>query len=177
MYRNLPLTRIGLVIPLVLIGTLLSPAVLWADALAGRVLDTQGLAVPNARVRLLDRNSSQQRNTVSGPDGSYSFENIPAGTYVIEADAANSALIGSQQVSVSGEQSLDLRLKIAAAQSEVLVTASGTPQTITEVAKAIDIVSAEQMNLRDVFQITEAIRVLPGVQIQTLEGPGSLTTI
>ena len=131
MYCNLPLSRIDLVIPLVLIGTLLSPALLRADTLAGRILDAQGLAVPNARVRLLDRNSGEQRNTLSGPDGSYSFEDIPAGTYVVEADAANSALIGSQQVSVSGEQALDLRLKIAAAQSEVLVTASGTPQTIS----------------------------------------------
>src|SRR2546428_9359808 len=142
MYRNLPLSRTGLVISLVLIGTLLSPAVLCADTLSGRVLDAQGLAVANARVRLLDRNSGDQRNTVSGPDGSYSFEDIPAGTYVIEADAANSALIGSQQVSVMGEQALDLKLRIAASQSEVLVTASGTPQTITEVAQAIDIGNA-----------------------------------
>jgi len=177
MYYNLPLFRTGLVILFVLAGTLIGPALLCADTLAGRILDAQGLAVANARVRLLDRNSGEQRNTVSGPEGSYSFEDIPAGTYVIEADAANSALIGSQQVAVRGDQALDLRLKIAASQSEVLVTASGTPQTITEVAKAIDIVNAEQMNLRDVFQISEAIRVLPGVQIQTLEGPGSLTTI
>jgi outer membrane receptor protein involved in Fe transport len=59
----------------------------------------------------------------------------------------------------------------------VLVTASGTAQTVTEVAKAIDIVNADQMSQRGVFQISEAIRVLPGIQVQTLEGPGSFTTI
>jgi iron complex outermembrane receptor protein len=48
---------------------------------------------------------------------------------------------------------------------------------MTEVAKALDIVDSAQLELRNVFQITEALRVLPGIQIQTLEGPGSFTKI
>ena len=171
------LSKTGVIAPVVLVGLLIGPASLRADTLAGKVVDAQGLAVPNARIKLLDRNSGEQRNTVSGQNGSYSFAGIPAGTYVIEADAANSALVASQQVFVRGDQALNLALKIAATQSEVLVTASSTPQTITEVAKAIDVVSSEEMNRRGVFQISEAIRVLPGVQVQTQEGPGSFTTI
>jgi iron complex outermembrane receptor protein len=150
---------------------------LRADSLSGKVVDTQGLAVPNATIRLLDRHGGEQRNTTSGADGSYAFADIPSGLYVIEADAALSALIGAQEISISGNQTLDLEVRIAATQSEVLVTASSTPQTIAEVAKAIDVVSAERMNRRGVFQISEAVRVLPGVQVQTLEGPGSFTTI
>ena len=41
----------------------------------------------------------------------------------------------------------------------------------------MDIVSGEQINLRGVFQISEAVRILPGVQVKTQEGPGSFTTI
>ena len=139
--------------------------------------DAQGLPVPGTRVTLLARNGGEQRTTVSAADGRYSFPGLPAGTYVIEAEAANAALIVSQSVTVSGEQTLDLTLRVAATQSAVLVTAAGTPQSITEVAKAVDIVDAEEMNLRNVFQISEALRVLPGLQIQTLEGPGSFTSI
>ena len=77
----------------------------------------------------------------------------------------------------SGDQRLDVNLSVAAVQTDVTVTASTTPLAMTEVAKALDIVDSEQIELRDVFQITEALRALPGIQIQTLEGPGSLTRI
>jgi vitamin B12 transporter len=160
-----------------LVAILTAPAALHADTLTGSIVDAQGLALVNANVRLLDRTSGEQRNTVSGKDGRYSFDGIRSGMYVIEADAADSALIGSQEVNVRGNQTLNLTLKIAAAQSVVQVTSSSTPQTITEVAKAVDVVSGEQINLRGVFQITEAVRILPGVQVKTQEGPGSFTTI
>src|SRR5262249_17453672 len=61
--------------------------------------------------------------------------------------------------------------------TDVVVTASTTPLAMTEVAKALDIVDSEQLELRNVFQIMEALRALPGIQIQTLEGPGSFTRI
>ncbi len=166
--------------PLLLLAVLILvglPTVARADGLTGKVVDAQGLPVANARITLFDRNGGERRTTVSGKDGAYSFAGIPAGGYVIEADASNSALVVSQDVSVRGEQSLDLTLRVAGSRTGVVVTASGTSQAITEVAKAVDIVDAEQMSRRDVFQITEAIRLLPGVQVQTLEGPGSLTTI
>jgi vitamin B12 transporter len=148
-----------------------------ADTLSGRVLDPQGNAVPAANIKLFDRGNGGQRNTVSAADGTFSFQGIPAGNYLVEANASDSALIASQQISVSGEQRLDVTLSIAASQTEVVVTASAVPLSITEVAKAVDIVDSVQLNLRNVFQITEAIRALPGVQIQTLEGPGSFTKI
>ena len=91
--------------------------------------------------------------------------------------APDSALTSSQEVSVQGEQKLDVTLNIAGVQTQVAVTASTTPLAITEVAKALDIVDSEQLNVRNVFQITEAIRALPGIQVQTLEGPGSFTRI
>ena len=165
------------VIPAIVTTICLAAAPVNAETLSGLVRDAQGLLVANARVTLLARGGGEQRTTVSGNDGRYSFPGIPAGTYVIEAVAANAALVVSEDVTVSGEQTLDLMLRVAATQSEVLVTAAGTPQTITEVAKAVDIVDAEEMNLRNVFQISEALRVLPGLQVQTLEGPGSLTSI
>ena len=169
--------RLGRLLSLVAVAMCVTAVSAYADTLAGRVLDDQGLVVVNARVKLLARNGGNQRNTVSGADGRYSFPGIPAGNYVIEAEAANSALVFTGEVSVSGEQQLDLTMRVAATQTEVIVTGSTTAQTITETAKAINIVSAEEMNLRGVFQITEALKTVPGLQIQTLEGPGSFTTI
>src|SRR5262249_12367324 len=92
---------------LTLCAAFVAEARLSADSLAGRIQDPQGLAVPNASVRLLDRTSGNERTTVSATDGSYSFPDLPGGTYVIEADAADSALIGSQEIAVRGEQTVN----------------------------------------------------------------------
>lgn len=155
----------------------LSQVAVRADTLSGRVLDPQENVVPDAKIKLFDRNSSQQRNTVSNSDGNFRFERIPAGTYLLEVHGADSALVSSQEVSVKGDSTVDAKLSIAGVQTDVVVTASTTPLAMTEVAKALDIVDSEQLEVRNVFQITEALRALPGIQIQTLEGPGSFTTI
>jgi vitamin B12 transporter len=156
---------------------LIPPGFIMADALTGRVLDPQGNVVPDAKIKLFDRNGAAQRNTVSNSEGGFRFEGIPAGTYLLEAHGTDSVLVSSQEVSVSGDAKVDVNLSIAAVQTDVVVTASTTPLAITEVAKALDIVDSEQLELRNVFQITEAIRALPGIQVQTLEGPGSFTKI
>ena len=155
----------------------LDPASVTADTLSGKVVDPQGLAVANATIRLSDRSGGAQRSVMSAADGSYRFADIPAGSYVIQAEAANSALAVSRAISVAGDYTLELALAIAANKAEVMVTASNTSQTITEIAKAADVVDAEQIDRRNVFQISEAIRGSPGLLIQTQEGPGSFTTI
>ena len=60
---------------------------------------------------------------------------------------------------------------------EVLVTAAGTAQSIEEIAKAIDVVDSEEIGRRVEFSIAEAVRTLPGIRVQQLEGPGSHVTI
>ena len=168
------LFELYVVAPLTTLAILASSTSARADSLAGKVVDAQGLAVPNARIVLFDRNTGDQRNTISAQDGTYRFADIPAGAYLIEADAAGSALIVSQDISVRGEQTLDLTLKVAGTRTGVVVTASSTPQTIIEVAKAVDVVTAEQMELRDVFQISEALRVLPGDKYRHWKGREAL---
>lgn len=174
MLRGSTWFRLPGVTPFTVLAMLAASAAAYADSLTGKVVDPQGLIVANATIALFDRNSGEQRNTVSAKDGTYTFSDIPAGAYLLEADASGSALVVSQDVDVRGAQTLDVSLKVAGARTGVVVTASGTSQSLTEVAKAVDIVDAEQINLRDVFQITEAIRVVPGVQVQQLEGPGAL---
>jgi vitamin B12 transporter len=177
MLRHSKLSRLYLLAPLTTLAMIVSSAAARADSLAGKVLDPQGLPVADAKVALFDRNSGERRNTVTARDGTYDFADIPAGAYLIEAEAGSSALIVSREVPVSGDQTLDLTLRVAGARTSVSVTASSTSQTLTEVAKALDTVTAEQIDQRDVFQIAEAIRVLPGVQVQMLGGPGSFTSI
>ena len=106
------------------------PGLVWADSLTGVVLDPDGRVVPNANLRLFSRNTGEFHQAVSGADGAYTFEAIPAGDYLLEADASMATLGASADVSVDGDETLDVTLAIAAASVEVLVTASSTPLSL-----------------------------------------------
>lgn len=150
---------------------------LLAGSLKGRVLDPQGAAVAQARLRLFDRNSGELRETRSRDDGTYSFVSVPNGAYLLAGDAANMALAGAREATVSGAQTQDLTLAVSGTRTVVVVTASGTPLAEREVGKSLDVVESGEIALRNEFALSEAIRNLPGLRVQQLRGPGSFTSV
>lgn len=106
---------------------LLAPATVWADSLTGRILDLQGNVVPGTQLILYDRTGGLVRQATSGADGRYAFNDIPAGEYVLEAQASGGSLSGSTVTTLSGDLALDLTLAISGMAAEVVVTASSTP--------------------------------------------------
>ena len=154
-----------------------APQVALADSLSGRIRDPQGGIVIGAQLRLFDRASGQVRESASAADGRYAFAGIPAGEYVIEARGSGGALSGATVVSVAGARNLDVTMGVSGITTEVVVTASSTPLVVQEVAKALDVIDAEEIALRNELSVAEALRVLPGIRVQSLGGPGSFTTI
>ena len=66
------------------------PAIVNAEMRAGARVggtarNTAGAAVPDARVTLLDPEGNVAGVTTTGPDGTYSFENLPEGEYTVLA--------------------------------------------------------------------------------------------
>ena len=154
-----------------------TPDLLIADSLRGRVLDSDGRAVIDARLRLFARSSGESRETRSDGSGEYDFRNLPPGDYLIAGEAAGTALVGVQDLKIRGDAEHDLVLNLSETKDTVVVTASSTPLVLQELAKALDVVDSEQIALRDEFSLGEAIRGIPGVRVQQLRGPGSLTTV
>ena len=109
-----------------------------ADGQAGRTLsgvvaDTDGALVPGAHVTLRSAGSTQQRSTVTGADGHFSFSDVAAGDFTITviAEGLESA---SKQGNLNEDESLELppiALRVAQANTEVEVT-SLTQQEIAE---------------------------------------------
>src|SRR4029077_8019508 len=77
----------------------------------------------------------------------------------------------------SGVTTLDISLKVAGINTEVVVTAEGKPQTIDEVSKAVSVVNADQIERRDEHSLIEALRPVPGVRVEQMGGPGSFSKI
>src|SRR2546421_41670 len=52
-------------------------------AVTGKVVDAQGAAIPNATVKLLDKEKGQTLTTQTTDTGSYNFPNVAVGDYTI----------------------------------------------------------------------------------------------
>jgi len=149
-----------------------------AENITGQVFDPQGKAVTDAQVRLFDRNGGAMRSTTSSKGWQLQFSGNTGGELSSRSGGIirNSWRLPAKSWS-SGDQKTDLKLAITGTKTEVLVTASGTPLNVDEIAKAVDVVDSEEIAFRDEISISEAVRDIPGIRVQTQEGPGSYTTI
>ena len=63
----------------------------WAQghgSISGTITDPSNAVVPNANVTLTQVATGVERTFVSGPDGFYSFPDIPPGNYTVKVTAA-----------------------------------------------------------------------------------------
>jgi iron complex outermembrane receptor protein len=170
-------SRTAFIVLVLLLAIFKLPIAVSAETLTGQVLDPQNKTIAGAQVRLFDRTSGEMRTTKSADDGTYSFKALPMGSFLLEGGNSSGTLSGSSEVTIAGDQKMDLKLEISGLKSEVLVVATSAPQQTNEISKAVDSIDSEEIELRDENSVPDAIRSLPGIRVQTQEGPGSLTTI
>ena len=144
-----------------------------------RVVDPQGGRVADARLMLLTRDNRVRLSGRTNASGEHRFERVAPGEYLAQAEAPGFALSTARSVVVApaGSVTLDLELQIAAVQEQVVVTASGTAQTVDEVSKAITVVTSTEIDIRNEFSIPQVLVTVPGVRVQTLGGAGSFSSI
>ena len=115
-------------------------------ALVGNVTDETGLAVPGATVTVTHVETSQRREATTNETGSYSFSNIPPGTYQVDVTLTGFQSFSSRGVVVPQNTSVrvDVRLTVGALQETVLV--SGTAAVLqTENAAVQMLTTADQI--------------------------------
>jgi hypothetical protein len=122
---------------------------LLADDLTGKVLDPDGRAVSQWR-RYVCMNGipGEVRVARSLSDGTFSFRGISSGEYLLEGDASDSALNGSKRVTVSGNQTENLDLRVSSRSTEISVIANSTPLSVQATGKAVDVIDARELALR-----------------------------
>jgi vitamin B12 transporter len=146
--------------------------------ITGRITDEHGAAVAGAAVTLYTRKTNVQRTTITDAGGSYRFEPVSSGEYIIEATSEGFGRVTrTLRVEAGRSANLDFTLEIVGPSETVLVTAAGTPQTVDEVSKAVSVVSSQEIERRDEYSIAESIRTVPGLRVQQLGGPGTFTRI
>jgi iron complex outermembrane receptor protein len=144
----------------------------------GRVTDERNASVAAAEVSLSSR-SGAQLVAITDNNGAYRFKGLVAGDYIVEIRAKGFAGFTSKSLHLERGQSLanDIQLSVQAVNASVVVTATGTAQTADEISKAVSVLSDQLIESKRELTLSESVRGLPGVRVQTQGSYGSLTTI
>jgi vitamin B12 transporter len=149
--------------------------------LDGRVMDPDKAGVARAVVTLIARDNRSRATVTTKDGGDFRFDRIAAGDYLIEVRAAGFArtvkAVSIKQVNERPNERLDIALDVVALNDGVVVTASGTAQSVDEVSKAVTVIDAQQLELRDEYSILEALRVTPGARVAQQGGPGGFANL
>lgn len=148
--------------------------------LDGWITDPEKAGVAGATVILIARDNRSRATVTTESDGIFRFDRVSAGDYLIEIRAAGFAKT-VRAVSIKPgkpvNERLDIALEVAALNDGVVVTASGTAQSVDEVSKAVTVIDARQIELRNEYTILESLRAAPGVRVVQQGGPGAFATV
>ncbi|MCC3159377.1 TonB-dependent receptor [Hymenobacter sp. 15J16-1T3B] len=136
---------------LTLSGLLLSFSLLaqTTGTIRGTVRDAKGGLLPGATVRLLQTTAA----SAAGADGSYQLENVPAGSYTLEASFIGKKA-GQQRVDVAAGATATADVQLQAGEdegrqlAEVIVSASRRAEPIRETPVSATILNAREVQLQ-----------------------------
>jgi vitamin B12 transporter len=147
--------------------------------ITGMVTDPSGAAVNAASVSLHQVAGAALITTTSDDAGRFFFQDLAPGDYLIDASAPGLTIANPETLTVvAGEnKKIAVHLAVSALRNEVSVTAASEPQSVDQLSKALDIVTADNAERRGLFSVADAIRFVPGLRISTRGSPGAFTTI
>jgi iron complex outermembrane receptor protein len=149
----------------------LSTSVVSAQDLVirGKITSMDGQPVSGAHVRIVEL----ARHTDAGVDGSYRFEGVPPGSYLIEA---KSNRFGVKLVRVEARTAepppVDIVLKVAAHEEVIVVTSGLDASSLAETAKPVTVLAGPDLASRLKSTLGETLAEQPGVS-STSFGPGA----
>jgi iron complex outermembrane recepter protein len=123
----------------------------------------------NASVQIVQLKRTIQTNE----DGSFTFENLPPGSYTLLAHQDGFSDITKTIVLTAGaSQTADLQLQVAGVKEQVTVTASGAEQSTFESFQSVSTVASDQITQRASTSLGEVLEGESGVSKRSF-GSGS----
>jgi hypothetical protein len=171
------MSRLLLAVAVILTLGVAANAQTFRGAINGTVTDPSGGFVPNAQVKATEVATGIDHNTVTTTDGTFSFQDIPLGTYKVSVVAQGfpTYRVDKLEVTAGSIYTLNVKLTLQAATTTVEVSAAAlTLDTSTQtqtMTLAENIVQDLPLNGRD---FTQLISVEPGFGGYNVGGFGSL---
>jgi hypothetical protein len=149
--------------------------------ISGQVTDQQGLAVPQAAVEIVNRDSLVKRQTKTDETGGYSVPLLPAGRYQVVIEAPGFSTYVSKDLLLTQGQTLvfTVELTIMKEKASVTVQGSGAGQVETSNAEVSGTLSETEIKSFGLNGrvATQLIALTPGVSSQTGQDEGKVGVV
>jgi Fe(3+) dicitrate transport protein len=147
-----------------------------SSAISGRVFDSSGAAVPNASVTLRQTTVGFESSGKTDSNGSFAFEHLFPGQYSLTVKAEGFSSSDTQVKLAEGEHATEVViLQVGPFTEAVTVTAvqiAGSPDTVKQIPGSVDIIDKETLQASRVFNFSEALRKVGGINVRDEEGFG-----
>jgi vitamin B12 transporter len=156
---------------------LLSPTLALAADFTVRVTDPSGSTVAGARVTIYQTaNDAQLASTNTASNGIAAFHDLVRGLYRVQVLAPGFAE-SLTSTTAENDSTLEVRLKIAARNETVVVTATETPLPADETGAPVEVVDRDTLLNRQPVEAADAIRYLPGAIVNTSGRRGGIASL
>ena len=146
-------------------------------AITGTVSDATGAAVPDATVKALNAATNLEVTATSGPSGTYSIPNLPAGAYKVTFSKQGFKTDEHTSVLVNGNRTATVDANLAIGEINSVVEVTATPlmnQVDTTSGYVVDELTIQNTPL-GTGSFTQLAILSPGVHADFLGGGGANT--
>jgi Fe(3+) dicitrate transport protein len=143
--------------------------------LKGRVVDSNGAVVPCATVTVTRTDVRFERTATTGNDGVFDFAGLIDGSYKVSVVAKGFGEEVKNITISNNTDSIELVLHPEIIAADVSISSSylaGTEEALTRIPGAIENIGARTLENSRVFNFSEALRKISGVNIRDEEGFG-----
>jgi len=132
-----------IVVALILSSGTIAVGQLGTAGISGQVLDTNGAAITNARVVVRNKATGQTRETTTGSEGTYTFQNLPPANYEIRVEAQNfaQAVVETVPLNVGEVPAINVTLSPAGAEATVVITPSDVLNVDTNTSQIAGVIN------------------------------------
>jgi hypothetical protein len=95
--------------------------------ITGEVSDASGGVIPNARVTIVDEQTSLTRTALTNGSGTYSFVNLPIGTYTLTYTADGFDVQKTQHITVQANRTATVNASLKIGQTSTTVEVEASP--------------------------------------------------
>jgi outer membrane cobalamin receptor len=146
-----------------------------AAGLSGRVVDPDGRAVANAEVIVSGAAAPMRARTDA--DGRFDLPALAPGSYGIIVTAPG-LVSDAQSIEVSASPAtLEIALHLSAVNETLVVSAAQIDQPLSRTPDSVTVIPGREIDARQQFTLSAALRSVPGITLQQNGGPGTVTSL
>jgi outer membrane cobalamin receptor len=148
-----------------------------AATLAGKVVDPDGRPIAGAQVLVVSAIGTHG-NRSTAVDGTFEIAGVTVGEYDVQvvtpgfaADPVHVVITGADR------RDLDIRLHLSAISESIVVSAAQVDLPLSRTADSVTVLTAADLEARQVETIADALRLVPGLSVIRSGGRGAITSL